>query len=140
MEISRTGILIRTITANINQYISKKLTSLGIGYGQFDYFLFISLNEGINQNELARLKNVGKASVTKAIRILEKEGLIERMVDESDKRNFKLYCTKEGKRYIEQLKELKKEIEMKVFKGFTEEEKENLNSMLERMLENTKDF
>lgn len=40
------------------------------------------------QDTVSIEKNVGKASVTKAIKILEKEGFIKRVADEQDKRNI----------------------------------------------------
>ncbi len=137
MEISKTGMLIRLITANISSYIAEKIAYTGINYGQFEYFLYISTHEGINQNELAKIKSVGKASVTKAIKILEKEELIERVIDDNDKRNFKLYVTDKGKKYIKDFKSYRDEIESKVFNGFSEKEKVELNLMLEKMYKNS---
>lgn len=137
MQIPKTGKLIKLITANINNYITEKIAYAGINYGQFEYFLYISTHEGTNQNELAKYKKVGKASVTKAIKILEKKDLIKRIIDEDDKRNFKLYVTDKGKKYREEFKSYRDEITNKVFDGFSDEEKGALNSMLERMYQNT---
>lgn len=137
MEISRTGILIRLITSNINNYIASKTAHTGIKHGQFEYFLFISKHEGINQKELSKLKSIGKASVTKAIKILVQNDLIERIVDENDKRNFKLYITDKGKSYIEEFKSFRDEIENTVFYDFSQKEKAALNSMLEKMYRNS---
>lgn len=76
MQMQDFGKLIRTITSNINYYIDSEIEKYGIKQGQFEYFFLICSSPGINQLELARLKNVGKASVTKALKILEEAVLL----------------------------------------------------------------
>jgi DNA-binding MarR family transcriptional regulator len=55
MQIPEIGRIIRALTANINSYIEKEVSKFGFGAGQFEYLILISQNEGINQNELAKL-------------------------------------------------------------------------------------
>ena len=137
MDVPKTGHMIRMIISNINNSISEKVAPFGINGGQFEYFIFIFQNEGINQNQLAKIKNVGKASVTKAVKILEEKGFIFRSVDEADKRNYKLYTTEKGKKYIDDMLNQKEVMEQIIFDGFTSEEKEQLTSLLTRMLNNS---
>jgi len=137
MDVAKTGHILRMIISNINNAISEKVEPYGIKGGQFEYFLFIYQNEGINQNQLAKIKNVGKASVTKAVRILEENNFVYRNVDENDKRNYKLYASKEGKKYINSMLEQRKEMEQVIFESFSENEKNTLVNLLSRMLKNT---
>ncbi|NBJ16546.1 MAG: hypothetical protein FNP40_13505 [Dehalobacter sp. 4CP] len=62
----------------MNKYLEEKVALLGIGHGQIEYFKIIATH----QNEIAKMKNVGKASVTNAINILENKGYIVRQVNE----------------------------------------------------------
>ncbi|MBS4537380.1 MarR family transcriptional regulator [Clostridium sp. D2Q-11] len=124
MEIQNFGKLIRTITSNINYYIGSKIDKYGIKQGQFEYFLLIYSSPGINQLELARLKNVGKASVTKALIILEGDGFIRRVSDEKDKRNTLCYVTEKGEMIVDDLIHVKTNAEKELFKGFKGEDKQ----------------
>ena len=137
MDVTKTGHIIRMIISNINNAISEKVAPYGIKGGQFEYFLFIYQNEGINQNQLAKIKNVGKASVTKAIKILEEQNFVYRAVDENDKRNYKLYASERGKKYVSSMLEQRKEMEQVIFDGFSKDEKDTLVELLSRMLKNT---
>ncbi|MDF2523011.1 MAG: Transcriptional regulator, MarR family [Clostridiales bacterium] len=123
MEIKDFGKLIRGITSNVNYYISVEIEKYGIKRGQFEYFLLIYSSPGINQLELARLKNVGKASVTKALKILEEDGFILRETDERDKRNTLCYITEKGKRIVDNLIHVKTNAEEELFKDFKDEDK-----------------
>lgn len=137
MEMPPLGKYIRGMTSNVNQYIEKRMAPHGLGHGQFEYFVLIASNEGINQNDIAKIKNVGKASVTKAIKILEKEGLIERTIDEKDKRNFKLYCTNKGKAIVQSFSSYQSEVEETVFDGLSSDEVQQLYRFLGQMYKNS---
>lgn len=118
--------MIRAITSNTNNYIGAKIEKYGIKHGQFEYFLLIYSSPGINQIELAKLKSVGKASVTKALKILEDEGFIRRVSDDLDKRNTLCYITEKGEIIADDLLQIKSEAEKVLFDRFTEDGKEAL--------------
>lgn len=137
MEGKDFGKLIRSLTANINLYIGGNIEQYGIKQGQFEYFLLIFSSPGINQLELARLKNVGKASVTKALKILEEGGYIIREQDENDKRNYLCYISEKGEAIVDHLMQVKNNAETKIFEKFTEQDKEVLFKYLKLMHENS---
>jgi len=137
MDIRDYGLLIRSITANANQHISKNIEPFGIKIGQFDYFLIISMKPGINQLELAKMKKVGKASVTKALKILEDQGFIERIPDESDRRNIRLYVTEKGASTVDDFMKVKEETEKLLFENFDEEEGEQFLASLNKLYKNS---
>lgn len=131
------GQLIRGITVNANQYISKALKAYGMNQGQFEYFLIISYSPGINQLELARMKNVGKASVTKALKILEEDGFIKRVPDENDRRSSLCYLTEKGETITEDMLIIKAKARERMFAGFDEEEKKELLRYLNMLYRNS---
>jgi DNA-binding MarR family transcriptional regulator len=124
METKDFGKLLRSITANVNFYIGSQAEKYGIRQGQYEYFLLISALPGINQLELAKLKNVGKASVTKALKILEDDGFIRRIPDDKDRRNIRCFITEKGKSIVEDLIQVKKNAEAVLFHGFHEKDKD----------------
>lgn len=130
MAIKDYGNILRSIIANVNIYIGSQVEKYGIKQGQYEYFLLIYSSPGINQLELARLKNVGKASVTKAIKILESDGFVKRVIDENDRRNILCFITEKGEAIIEDLISVKRNAEEDLFKGFSEEDKDILYKYL----------
>jgi len=137
MENRDFGKVIRAISLNTNQYIGSKIEKYGIKQGQFEYFLLISSSPGINQLELARLKAVGKASVTKALKLLEVEGLIRRKIDENDRRNTLCYITSKGETVAGDLQKVKADAESVLFRYFTEKDIELLYKSLSLLLQNS---
>jgi DNA-binding MarR family transcriptional regulator len=132
------GKVIRAITLNANQYIGSKIEKYGIKQGQFEYFLLISSSPGINQLELAQLKAVGKASVTKALKLLEAGGFIRREIDENDRRNILCYITAKGETVAGDLLKVKADAESVLFRDFTENDIELLYKSLSLLLQNSK--
>ncbi len=131
------GIYIRTINNQVNGFISSQVKQYGIRQGQMDYFLMISMKPGINQLELSNMKNVGKAAVTKALKVLEDEGLVKRVVDEEDRRNIKCYVTEKGAGIVDELNLVKEKAEKTLFEGFSDEELEAFGVYLRRLVENS---
>lgn len=131
------GKLMRSITANVNNYIGINIEDYGIKRGQMDYFLMIFQTPGINQLEMSKQKRVGKTAVTKAVKILEEDGFVVREVDEKDKRNFKCYISKKGENIVKELMDVKNSVEKKLFKDFDSEELKLLFKLMERINRNS---
>lgn len=131
------GVFIRTINYNTNCFISYQVKQYGIRQGQIDYFLMISRKPGINQLEIAKMKKVGKAAVTKALKVLEEEGLVKRVADEEDRRNSKCFVTERGSAIVDELNFIKENAEEILFEGFSEEQLEEFEGYLKRLVENS---
>lgn len=128
---------IRIIARNVKKFIDKGLEDLDISEGQFEYFMVISKNDGINQKELSEMMNVSKAGVTKAIKKLLSTGLIMRLKDEDDLRNYGLYLTNEGKELVKRFEGYEANVSKIMFKGISDEEAKILYSIIARMKENS---
>lgn len=124
------GPLIRTIVADVNDYIDREVTIFGIRQGQVEYFLLISQMPGINQLEISGFMQVGKTAVTKALKILEKEGYIERIPDPEDKRFLKCFMSAKGKVLTEGLTDFRERLEGQIFQGISEDEVNQLMYLL----------
>ena len=134
------GSLIRGITLNVNLFISSKLEKHGIKQGQFEYFLIINSTPGINQLELARLKNVGKASVTKALKILEENGFIRRETGDNDRRNILCFVSEKGEKIVNDLLDVKTTVDADIFEGFSENDKIAFYKYLSKLYKNSENL
>ncbi len=77
---------------------NNKLNELEISSGQYDFFLVIAKNEGINQKELSARLYVEKSTTAKAVRQLENKGYVYKKQVEKDKRYSSLYLTEKGRK------------------------------------------
>ncbi|HEX3021866.1 MAG TPA: MarR family winged helix-turn-helix transcriptional regulator [Lachnospiraceae bacterium] len=82
---------IGTITRCINSISDMNYKDIHLQKGQFIYLIRVCENPGVNQIDLSNLLKVDKTTTTKAIQKLIKEGYIERRLDSTDKRMWRLY-------------------------------------------------
>ena len=81
------------------RHLSKlmKEENLPITPEQFSVLSYLWQEDGLQQNELAVCTNRNRANVTRIIDILEREGIVERRDDPSDRRVFRIHLTAKGK-------------------------------------------
>ncbi len=111
---------------------------LELSPGQPKVLSRLRYQEGYLQKDLAALCNVEPATMVVLLANMEKKGLIRKEVDHvsGGKRAFRIYLTEEGRRLAELVDEQVKEVEVKSFRGFSEEERTQLLALLDRLAEN----
>ena len=78
--------------------------------------------------------------MTVSMKKLEKQGLVTKQMSETDNRYNCVELTAEGKEIVQQGIQIFEEIEDAAAAGFSEEEKEQFRSYLERVRLNLKDY
>jgi DNA-binding MarR family transcriptional regulator len=113
-------------------YMAKELEAYHVGSGQFEFLLILYHRDGVSQETLAKILKVSKATSTRAIQSLEKEGYVYRQRDENDLRAYRVYLTEKGKemRGII-LGKLTSFIDI-LFSDFNLEEKENFRLLIHK--------
>jgi DNA-binding MarR family transcriptional regulator len=109
------------------------LDETGVYQAQHRLLMEISHNPNASQNDIARLMDVSAATIAVSLKKLEKEGYINKEMDESDNRLNKITITEKGNRVVEQSRQIFESTDQKVFKGFTEEEKSTLFVLLKKL-------
>ena len=97
---------------------------------------YLSLEDGVSQLRLSQLTHLKPPTISITLRAMEADGYVERRIDENDKRQVNVYLTSKGKRHDEKMRSCVSEFEKKAMRGFTEEEKETICSLLARMKDN----
>lgn len=93
-------------------------------------------NPGINLVELSNMLKVDKATTTKAIQKLIKAGYVDKKQDKFDKRGYNLTPTNKSLEVYELIiEEENRSIEI-CFDNFTDEEKQVVTKLLEKMSKN----
>jgi len=113
-------------------YMVKELEEYRIGSGQFDFLMVLYHKDGISQESLAKILKVSKASSTRALQSLEKEGYVYRQRDENDHRAYKVYLTEKGKEIRNVVLEKLISFVDTLLSDFTPEEKEIFRQLIQK--------
>ena len=90
-------------------------------------------NSGLSQQQIADSLMIRPQSVSEALSTLEADGYIRKEASSSDKRITLIYITEQGCIQRETLRQMRKEHAIEYFSVLTEEEKEQLLQLLEKL-------
>ena len=82
--------------------------------------------------------SITKSTTSKVLKLMEQNGLINRLDVEEDARLKKIVLTEKGYAINESVRNVLEDVEKKALEGFTQEETEQLFSFLGRIRENLK--
>ncbi len=116
-------------------YLDRQLKSAGIRSGQFMYITLICESDGLSQENISSELKVDKSTVARAIKQLEDDGYITRMVSREDKRQYCIYATDKAKNMCKKTADIVKICENYFMNELTEIEEKLLNSLLDKIVE-----
>lgn len=79
------------------------IRKLGLTPAQFDVIATLGNTNGFNFKELGEKTLITKGTLTGVIDRLEEKGLVQRQMDQQDRRMFKVVLTKEGETVFEKV-------------------------------------
>lgn len=115
------------------KYAHSKFAHLGVPGGQPRFLRYLTEHEGCRQRDLASKFELEPATVTAALRRMEKAGLIERRPDKQDLRVSCVWLTEEGRRLVNQLETTRREIARSCFGSFTPDDRAALGDALRKV-------
>lgn len=118
--------------------VERRLSCTGVYRSQHQILMFVSSNPNVSQKELARMYGVSGATITVSLKKLEKGGYISRLVDQNDNRFNQICITEKGRKVVEDSVSIFQHMELCMFKGFSENDREVLGELLDRIYGNLK--
>ena len=112
------------------------LEEIGLYGGQQFVLMALWEKEGITHSELAEQLHVRPATVTNALKRMERAGFVERRQDTEDQRVSRVYLTDAGRNIRDAVEGVWRELEGQTFAGFSSEERALLNQFLLRIRNN----
>lgn len=92
--------------------------------------------DNVSQKEIRESLPISKSTISKTINNLVKKGYLRKEEDPKDKRATLICLTEKGEKVGEVIRDIDKKAEKTMVEGFSESEKEELTSYLERLLMN----
>ena len=120
--------------------MQSSLDETGIYHAQHRLLMKIFHNQYASQKELAESMEVSTAAIAVSLKKLEKGGYAQKVMDQSDNRLNQIVITEKGNQIVEQSKQIFDQSEQKVFQGFTDEEKNVLYILMQKLHVNLSDM
>lgn len=117
-----------------NIFFLKELSSLGLGYGQFNFLMELYKEDGVRQEDLSLSLKIDKGTTARAIKKLEAEGFIIKVHDDKDKRAYRIFLTKKGLEHKVDILKVAISWEEQLTKNLTADEKEIILNLLKKCI------
>ena len=119
------GKLITYLSRCIQQELKNVVVPFDISVGEEPYYMALTKQDGLTQDELTKLVKVDKAATARMVKSLE--------TDPKDKRNKKIHLTERGRLKYEPLSRALKEFNQKLTSEWTDEQYEIVYQSLEML-------
>lgn len=122
--------------------LSSVLKSSGekITAAQWPIMVMLWQKNGRSQHELTSAIHKDKTAITRNLDLLEKQNVIIRVQDKTDRRNNVIYLTKKGKDLEDILAAKVLDFKKVITKGIESEEIENMNLTMRKIYKNIKEY
>lgn len=127
---------LRKITQASYGRVEEKLEKYGLVKGQAHLLVLIRDNDGCTQKELSEMVGIKYSSMSERVNKLENLGYIERSVDESNSKYKRVFITSAGKMAAVQCRRIQNEFDDIIYKGFTKKDIKQLETYLEKIIDN----
>ncbi len=122
------------------KYFDDKLKEFGIGYGQLVVLIILNENPNITMAEITKIGNFDKATISKSIQKLSKEGFVKFEAQENDRRSKKIILTQKAKTLISDIYSIRKDFTNIITKNMTIKEIEMMSILFDKMLQNLEEI
>lgn len=119
-----------------NEKINEALEIFGISSSLSILLVNISRTPGLTQNQLKDFLNLDKTTISKSLKSLEEKQLIEKFIDTTDKRSFRIFPSTKGKKMSQDIKVILEENWKNELSTLSSEELKTFDNILDKILYN----
>jgi len=113
--------------------MQKFLDATGVYQAQHHLLMMLERMQFVSQKEIAKTMEVSTATIAVSLKKLESGGYIKKVIDESDNRLNQITITEKGARVVEESKMIFDSTDRESFRGFTDEELDQLSYLLKKL-------
>lgn len=130
-----TGYLLSQICKLSHARIRAILEEVGLYRGQPFILHVLWESEGLTHSELAERIHVQPATITNALKRMERSGFVQRRPDSQDQRVSRVYLTEKGRSVRGAVEKIWQEMDDQTFEALNEEERSRFHGYLMRIYE-----
>lgn len=127
------------VSHSLHQIREKSVTDAGISYAKYRILMNLMFCEEVedrgrlNPSEISRRQGTSRNTISALIRDLEDEGLIERHLDQNDRRKFNIQLTEDGRARVHDHMRQHFHAVANCFNALSGEEQDTLSHLLHRV-------
>jgi DNA-binding MarR family transcriptional regulator len=122
-----------------NRALNRELRSSGLDFQRWRVLAALNENPGCSMQRLADITAVDRTTLTHTVRLMVKDGLVQRQLREDDRRSIVLTLSASGRATLKRILPVVLRQNARAVSGFTAKEVKLLLSQLRRMVDNLKD-
>ena len=130
------GYLLRGCYRSFSRALEAVIKPYGIGVGQWYFLRELWAEDGLTQGDLSARAGMTAPTTVVAIRRMVDDGLVLRKQDAKDRRKVRIYLTKKGRRFRDELLPLALDVTNVATEGFSQEDIHQFRSLIDRMNKN----
>lgn len=130
------GLRLNVLARMLRNIFDRMVSDLGVTRSQWQMIVVVARKPGVTQRTIAEALEISEASAGRLIDRLCAEGLLERRERDDDRRARAVYVTEKAEPLLTMLGEIAVVNEERLFKGFSQQELDNLEDYLDRMYRN----
>lgn len=123
----------RAVAHTVHTRTNARMNAAGLSLARFRVLSVLHDSGPMRMNELSAALGVVPRTVTTIIDAMQEEGLLDRLVDATDRRATQLKLTKDGVRQFKQLRATHDDVATELFRSLTNTEKTQLTRLLDRL-------
>ncbi len=128
--------LMNRIMGRYNASLQAEMAALNLTTPQMRSLAVLSVIDGLLISELAVYAVVQQSTLSRALDILERDGLIRRQTDERDSRATRIFVSDEGRKAYDRLWPHMSTFYEQMFSGISREQRQSFVATLQTMLAN----
>jgi DNA-binding MarR family transcriptional regulator len=129
----------RQVSHALRQIGENSLAASGMSYARYRLLLglFFSAEvegrDGLHPSEISDRQGTSRNTISSLIRDLEEEGLIERLLNQEDRRKFNIRLTPAGRQFVQDHASKHMRMIAQCFSDLTAEERQQLSDLLAKL-------
>ncbi len=124
------GFLVHEVARLMRRRFDRRVQSLGLTQAQWRTLVHLSRCQGMNQAALAEILEIRPITLTRLLDKLQQAGWIERRLDPTDRRVFRLYITEQAQPMLAELETAAAETRAEATQGLSNAMRKELIDLL----------
>lgn len=137
-RIDSLGYQIGLLSRLYDRCLQDALKAFGVAPGQFAPLVMLFEEDGLTQAELCRRINVEQPTMANTLERMERDGLIRRKIDSTDRRRAHVFLTARARDIQTQVMEAARAVSNRTVSRLSAGEQDEMFRLLARMVENLK--
>ena len=134
VRINSVGWMLKRLGTQLDNNMTRELKQIGLNISQFSILMMLMENEGSTQVEMGKIISMPAYATTRTLDKLEAGQYVERRIDESSRRSFRIFLTSKGRKLGPVLFAIVDRVNAGLLSDLSESGQTNLKGVLQKLV------